>query len=309
LWLFIGLFTLHELARSQQPLPAGDTQKQIAELERQIAELQKKLDALRKASAARPSVTLETVIQKLTWRCIGPANMGGRITAIAVVESDPTTYYVATASGGLIKTTNNGTTFTHLFDRENTVSIGDVAVAPSNPNIVWVGTGEANPRNSVSYGDGVYKSTDGGKTWSHMGLKHSFQIGKIQVLLDGKDGVIFATGHMVWHALQASYALEEKGLSIAVINVHTLKPLDKEGIAAWLERSPIIVTAEEHQIHNGLGDAISHVATEYCPRCIHRIAVQDTFGESGKPDELLEKYGLNTRHIIAAIEKVLHTLK
>jgi transketolase len=137
----------------------------------------------------------------------------------------------------------------------------------------------------------------------------SFQIGKIQVLLDGKDGVIFATGHMVWHALQASYALEEKGLSIAVINVHTLKPLDKEGIAAWLERSPIIVTAEEHQIHNGLGDAISHVATEYCPRCIHRIAVQDTFGESGKPDELLEKYGLNTRHIIAAIEKVLHTLK
>ncbi|GIW84550.1 MAG: hypothetical protein KatS3mg107_0210 [Gemmataceae bacterium] len=181
LWLFIGLFTLHELARSQQPLPAGDTQKQIAELERQIAELQKKLDALRKASAARPSVTLETVIQKLTWRCIGPANMGGRITAIAVVESDPTTYYVATASGGLIKTTNNGTTFTHLFDRENTVSIGDVAVAPSNPNIVWVGTGEANPRNSVSYGDGVYKSTDGGKTWSHMGLKHSFQIGKILI--------------------------------------------------------------------------------------------------------------------------------
>lgn len=137
----------------------------------------------------------------------------------------------------------------------------------------------------------------------------SFQIGKIQVLLEGKDGVIFATGHMVWHALQASYALEEKGLSIAVINVHTLKPLDKEGIASWLERSPIIVTAEEHQIHNGLGDAISHVATEYCPRFIHRIAVQDTFGESGKPDELLEKYGLTARHIIAAIEKALHTLK
>ena len=181
-WLLTGLFALPQLARSQQQPPvAEDTQKQIAELERQIAELQKKLEALRKASATQPAVTLETVIKKLTWRCIGPANMGGRITAIAVVESDPSTYYVATASGGLIKTTNNGTTFTHLFDRENTVSIGDVAVAPSNPNIIWVGTGEANPRNSVSYGDGVYKSTDGGKTWTHMGLKHSFQIGKILI--------------------------------------------------------------------------------------------------------------------------------
>jgi photosystem II stability/assembly factor-like uncharacterized protein len=107
--------------------------------------------------------------------------MGGRITAVAVVESDPSTWYVATASGGLIKTVNNGTTFEHLFDREATVSIGDVAVAPSDPKTVWVGTGEANPRNSVSYGDGVYKSTDGGKTWTNMGLKKSFQIGKIAV--------------------------------------------------------------------------------------------------------------------------------
>ena len=86
-----------------------------------------------------------------------------------------------TASGGLLKTTNNGTTFTHLFDHEATVSIGDVAVSRSNPNVVWVGTGENNPRNSVSYGDGVYKSVDGGKTWQNMGLKQSFQIGKILV--------------------------------------------------------------------------------------------------------------------------------
>lgn len=177
--LLAGLCLLSPWAHAQPP--AEDTAKQIAELERQIAELQKKLEALRKSQASRPVVTLNDVIKKLTWRCIGPANMGGRITAIAVVESDPSTYYVATASGGLIKTTNNGTTFTHLFDREATVSIGDVAVAPSQPNIVWVGTGEANPRNSVSYGDGVYKSTDGGKTWTHMGLKHSFQIGKILI--------------------------------------------------------------------------------------------------------------------------------
>src|SRR5204863_413528 len=84
---------------------------------------------------------------------------------LSVFEADPTTYFVATASGGLLKTVNNGITFEHLFDRESTVSIGDVCVAPSDRNIVWVGTGEANPRNSVSWGDGVSKSTDGGKTF------------------------------------------------------------------------------------------------------------------------------------------------
>src|SRR5205823_3727155 len=112
---------------------------------------------------------------------IGPATMGGRITAISVYEADPSTYWVATASGGLIKTVNNGVTFEHQFDHEATVSIGDVCVAPSDRNIVWVGTGEANPRNSVSYGDGVYKSTDGGKTWKNMGLKKSYQVGRIVI--------------------------------------------------------------------------------------------------------------------------------
>jgi photosystem II stability/assembly factor-like uncharacterized protein len=120
-------------------------------------------------------------VKALQWRPIGPASMGGRITAISVCETDPITYWVATASGGLLKTVNNGITFEHQFDHEATVSIGDVCVAPSDKNVVWVGTGENNPRNSVSYGDGVYKSTDGGKTWKNMGLRHSFQIGKIIV--------------------------------------------------------------------------------------------------------------------------------
>ena len=105
-----------------------------------------------------PNFTLpDSWTKAFTWRSIGPANMGGRITAISVFEADPSTYWVATASGGLVKTSNNGVTFEHQFDHEATVSIGDVCVAPSNRNIVWVGTGENNPRNSVSYGDGVYK--------------------------------------------------------------------------------------------------------------------------------------------------------
>jgi photosystem II stability/assembly factor-like uncharacterized protein len=159
----------------------------ITELEKEIAALQKKLAELKQAPAA-PTTRVSMYgglssdwISNLSWRCIGPAGMGGRITAFAVFEADPSTYWVATASGGLLKTTNSGITFEHQFDREATVSVGDVCVAPSDRSIVWVGTGENNPRNSVSWGDGVYKSTDGGKSWKNMGLKQSFQIGRVVV--------------------------------------------------------------------------------------------------------------------------------
>src|SRR5207253_7788296 len=119
-----------------------------------IQALNKKLEELRKAgpSATPPSSVPDGTIppewiKELAWRCIGPANMGGRITAISVFEADPIVYWVATASGGLLKTINNGFTFEHQFDKETTVSIGDVCVAPSDKNLVWVGTGARNPRN------------------------------------------------------------------------------------------------------------------------------------------------------------------
>ncbi|HNQ23752.1 MAG TPA: PDZ domain-containing protein [Phycisphaerae bacterium] len=135
------------------------------------------LHANEQASLALPPEWVGT----FHWRSIGPAVMGGRITALAVYEKDPTIWWAATSSGGLVKTTNDGITFEYQFQHENVAAVGDMAVAQSDPNIVWVGTGENNPRNSVTWGDGVYKSTDGGKTWTNMGLKDSFQIGRIAI--------------------------------------------------------------------------------------------------------------------------------
>jgi photosystem II stability/assembly factor-like uncharacterized protein len=159
--------------------------KEIDELEQRLQKLQDRLKAIRQAAAPPAAAPMEQPPPHLdrlfTWRPIGPANMGGRITSLAVFDADPTCYYVATASGGLLKTENNGSSFTHQFDRESTVSLGAVAVARTNRALVWAGTGEANPRNSVSFGDGVYRSTDGGKTWTNRGLKKSFQIGKIVI--------------------------------------------------------------------------------------------------------------------------------
>jgi photosystem II stability/assembly factor-like uncharacterized protein len=131
-------------------------------------------------------------------RPIGPANMSGRVTAIAVVEKRPATMYVGAASGGVWKTVNNGITWTPVFDGQKSHSIGDVAVAPSNAEIVWVGTGESNARNSVSWGDGVYKSVDGGKTWQNMGLRDTQHIGRIIIHPTNPDVVyVAALGH-IW---------------------------------------------------------------------------------------------------------------
>ncbi|MGE3818096.1 MAG: PDZ domain-containing protein, partial [Isosphaeraceae bacterium] len=171
--------------RGQSP-PSAEQKAQIEAIKKQIEELNQKLEAIVKGGEPKTSAPKSLTpgpewVKPLAWRSIGPANMGGRVTALAVYEADPSTFWVATGGGGLLKTVNNGITFEHQFDKESTVAIGDVAVAASDKNVVWVGTGEGNPRNSVSYGDGVYKSTDGGKTWTNMGLKDSYQIGRIVI--------------------------------------------------------------------------------------------------------------------------------
>jgi photosystem II stability/assembly factor-like uncharacterized protein len=139
----------------------------------------------------------DPLLRGFVWRSIGPASMSGRIDDFAVVESHPSTYFVAFATGGLWKTINNGTTFEPVFDVYATASIGDVAVCQSDPNIVWVGTGEANNRQSSSFGDGIYKSTDGGKTFTNVGLKETQTIARI--VIDPKDAntvYVAALGHL-----------------------------------------------------------------------------------------------------------------
>ncbi len=136
------------------------------------------------------------VLTGLQARNIGPANMGGRVTALAVVESQPDTFYVGTAGGGVWKTTDGGTTLAPIFDDQTTQHIGAVAVCQAKPEVVYVGTGEANPRNSVSPGNGVYRSGDGGKTWKHCGLSDTQQIGRIVVHpTDPNIAYVAALGH------------------------------------------------------------------------------------------------------------------
>ena len=120
-------------------------------------------------------------LDRLAFRAIGPATPSGRIDDFAVLESDPDTFYVATATSGIYKTVNGGTTFTPVFDNEGSGSVGAVAIAPTDANLVWAGTGEGNNRQSSSWGDGIYKSSDGGRSWKNMGLRASKQIAKIVV--------------------------------------------------------------------------------------------------------------------------------
>lgn len=139
----------------------------------------------------------DPLLKTFVWRSIGPANMGGRIDDIAVVDSNPSVYYVGYATGGIWKTVNNGTTFTPIFDVYSTHSIGDMAVAPSDPNILYVGTGEPNNRQSSSFGNGVYKSTDAGKTFVNVGLKDTQSIARVVVHPKNSDIVyVAAVGHL-----------------------------------------------------------------------------------------------------------------
>lgn len=152
------------------------------------------------AGADKTPDLLKEVLEQSRWRSIGPATMGGRVADIATDEKNPYTFYVALATGGLLKTTNNGQSWAAAFDKEAVASVGAVAVAPSDSKIVWLGTGEANGRNSSSWGDGVYKSTDSGATWKNMGLKDTQEIGRIVIDASNPDIVYVAAAGHLWGA-------------------------------------------------------------------------------------------------------------
>ncbi len=153
------------------------------------------------ASSVRAQPTVDELASSFHYRAIGPTRQAGRIVDFAVPLQQPHTFYVAAANGGLWKTVNSGTTFFPIFDTQSVIAIGDVAVAPSEPDTVWVGTGEPNNSTTDPYasywGEGVFKSTDAGETWQNMGLGETHQIGRIVVHPTNPDIVyVAAVGHL-----------------------------------------------------------------------------------------------------------------
>ena len=153
--------------------------------------------------------------------------------------------------------------------------------------------------------DGPVYLRFGRPVWPIFTKEEDFIIGKAQVLNEGNDVSIFACGHMVWLAVEAARILESKGITADVINIHTIKPIDKEAVLKSIQKTGCAVSAEEHNIIGGLGDSIAQIAAKEYPVPQEFIGTNDTFGESGKPAELLVKYGLDAANIAAAAERAM----
>lgn len=136
-------------------------------------------------------------------------------------------------------------------------------------------------------------------------IDQNFEIGKALILNEGTDVSIFATGHLVWKAIEAGHLLAEKGINAEIINIHTIKPLDAEAILKSVAKTGCVVTAEEHQMNGGLGDSVCQLLALNNPVPVEMVAVNDSFGESGTPDQLMEKYGLNANAIVEKALKVI----
>ncbi|MSP15218.1 MAG: PDZ domain-containing protein [Myxococcales bacterium] len=165
------------------------------------------------APAVLPAAWSDHLLDEVRWRSLGPVNMGGRISDLAVDPRRPSTFFVAAASGGVWRTDNHGTTFTPVFETGPTASIGDIAIAPSDSAIVWIGTGEANPRNSVIPGAGAWKSIDGGKTFQPVGLADTRHIGRIAIHPTRPDTVFVAAVGHTWgsNAERGLYRTDDGG--------------------------------------------------------------------------------------------------
>ncbi len=140
-------------------------------------------------------------------------------------------------------------------------------------------------------------------------IDQNFEIGKALKLIEGTDVSIFATGHLVWEAIEAQRELKEKGIMAEIINIHTIKPLDNKSILSSVSKTKCVVTAEEHQINGGLGDSICQLLSKDMPTPIEMVGINDSFGESGTPRQLMEKYGLTSKEIFSAAIKVIERKK
>jgi len=200
-----------------------------------------------KTSAEQTSLLNSEVVSGLKFRSIGPALTSGRIADFAVREDKPSEYYVAVASGGVWKTTNSGTTWKPIFDEQGSYSIGCVTLDPNNHHVVWVGTGENNNQRSVAYGDGIYKSLDGGENWTHMGLKNSEHISKILIDPNNSNVVYAAAYGPLWSSGG------DRGVYKSIDGGETWQPVlqisEHTGIADLVmdPRDPDVLYAAAHQ--------------------------------------------------------------
>ncbi len=186
----------------------------------------------------------------------------------------------------------------------------DIGLMKMLPGMVVINPCDSNQTKAATiaaaaYDGPVYLRFGRPKVPNFTALNQKFEIGKAVVLNEGTDVTIFATGHLVWKAILAGEILEQQGISVEIINIHTIKPLDAQAVLASVRKTKCVVTAEEHQMNGGLGDSIAQLLAREFPAPIEFVAVNDKFGESGTEEQLMTKYGINTPNIVEAVQKVI----
>ncbi|OYT14360.1 MAG: transketolase [Bacteroidetes bacterium 4572_114] len=186
----------------------------------------------------------------------------------------------------------------------------DIGLMKMLPNMVVINPCDFNQTRAATlaiadYEGPVYLRFGRPKVPNFTAIDQKFEIGKALKLVDGKDVTIFVTGHLVWKALEATEILNQKGIVAEVINIHTIKPLDRDTVMSSILKTRCAVTAEEHQIFGGMGETVAGFLARNFPTPIEMVGMNDLFGESGKPEELLEKFGMGTKDIVNAVELVL----
>ena len=186
----------------------------------------------------------------------------------------------------------------------------DIGLMKVLPNMVVINPADYNQTKaatiaSAEYNGPVYLRYGRPKVPNFTPDNSPFTIGKAWKIKDGRDVTIFATGHMLWKAIEAVEVLEKDNIDVELINIHTIKPIDVEAVLLSVAKTKAVVTAEEHLMNCGLGDSIAQLLVRNMPAPMEYVAVNDMFGESGKPEQLLNKYGLNTENIVKAVHNVL----